>query len=125
MNRHEPTLWSDENGTQRRVPGRNRRLKPTCIKSDEVLRQYVFRRTNGTCAWCGSLGELWLTIDHVIPRAARAGNHPDNLQALCEACNARKANSWDKPIVAAVRAAFEQEARAQRHAPGGTQDGAR
>lgn len=55
------------------------------------LRYEVLRRDNYTCRFCGSSApDVHLEIDHVIPRAHGGMDLAENLQALCDDCNAGK-----------------------------------
>lgn len=55
------------------------------------LRYEVLRRDNYTCRFCGSRApDVFLEIDHVIPRSHGGLDVASNLQVLCEECNAGK-----------------------------------
>jgi len=63
-------------------------------------RKEVFQRDGGACRACGQavtwtrsrqfFGPSVGAVDHIIPRARGGRNTPENLQLLCEGCNARK-----------------------------------
>ena len=53
-------------------------------------RQAVFDRDGNACLRCGA--EEDLTLDHILPRAKGGTSGYDNLQTLCEPCNAAKAD---------------------------------
>lgn len=58
------------------------------------LRYEVLRRDNYTCRYCGaSAPEVLLEIDHVVPRSAGGTDARENLQVLCDSCNAGKSAS--------------------------------
>jgi 5-methylcytosine-specific restriction endonuclease McrA len=105
--------WTDDLGRVWPVlrPGK---LKPTLHVSHAALRRFVFIRDGFTCAICGAKAvktpvdyDGWETVwvdrkcdsgsicfmhvDHVVARCNGGSNHPSNLRALCESCNARKA----------------------------------
>ncbi len=84
-------FWNDEHGTQWKVPTIIGRLKMR-IPCHRALRDFVLRR-DGTCRWCGTDQDL--VADHIISRRNGGAHHPDNLQALCQSCNARKAGLVD------------------------------
>lgn len=55
------------------------------------LRYEVLRRDNYTCRFCGSSApDVFLQIDHVIPRSQGGQDAVSNLQVLCEECNQGK-----------------------------------
>lgn len=56
---------------------------------DKNLREFVFSKTNGRCAYCGAKAE---EIDHIIPRSNGGTNSTYNLVASCRSCNERKSN---------------------------------
>jgi 5-methylcytosine-specific restriction endonuclease McrA len=78
-----------------------------------ALRRRVFREEGYTCAGCGLSGcelrrpagplrrragytyptpvkGVWLSIDHVVPRARGGSSERSNLRVLCTTCNTRK-----------------------------------
>ena len=55
-------------------------------------RQYEAQ--GGRCAICGlDFAPDKLTRDHIVPRAKGGGTQWDNIQLVCEPCNARKADT--------------------------------
>ena len=56
---------------------------------DKTLRDFIFSKTNGRCAYCGAKAE---EIDHVVARSNGGTNSTYNLVASCRACNERKSN---------------------------------
>lgn len=58
------------------------------IKRPEV-REYIFFRDGHRCVKCGSGEDL--TIDHIISVYNGGSDEDDNLQTLCNRCNAGKA----------------------------------
>ena len=58
------------------------------IKKPEV-REYIFSRDNHQCVECSSSEDL--TIDHIISVYQGGSDNDDNLQTLCNRCNAGKA----------------------------------
>lgn len=53
------------------------------------LREFIFSKTNGRCAYCGAKAE---EIDHIIPRSNGGTNSTYNLIASCRSCNEKKSN---------------------------------
>ena len=43
----------------------------------------------------GGFGAI-LHVDHIVPRCRGGSNHPKNLQALCECCNAAKSGHYPR-----------------------------
>jgi hypothetical protein len=104
-----PLFWIDESGLSWRVPAAQKRQKwngPIHYR----LRAFVFRRDKFTCQGCGlrppdipatynGHAALWITeeprnllvVDHIIAVKNFGSCHPDNLQAMCERCNGKKA----------------------------------
>lgn len=99
--------WTDHKGVTRPVV----RHKGVQLKyeypSHAALRAFIFVRDNFTCRHCGDrafeipddyngrytlrCNNLCLVLDHILS-IRRGGTHrPDNLQTLCDSCNARKA----------------------------------
>ena len=69
------------------------------------LRQYVRRRADFACEYCGvseidSGGEL--TIDHYRPRSQDGADTEDNLLYACQRCNLYKADYWPDDDLAPV-----------------------
>lgn len=88
-------FWTDHRGRQWREPQIRGRLKMR-IPSHRALRDYVIHR-DGACVQCGKSaadGAL-LVADHIVSRRNGGRHHPDNLQCLCDGCNARKAGTVD------------------------------
>lgn len=74
------------------------------------LRYEVLRRDNYTCRYCGaSAPSVLLEIDHVVPRSAGGTDARENLQVLCEDCNAGKSASMpERWLVAETKRAARQ-----------------
>lgn len=65
------------------------------------LRYEILRRDEHTCRYCGgTVPDVVLTVDHVIPLALGGTDEPGNLVAACKDCNAGK--SADSPSSALV-----------------------
>jgi len=47
-------------------------------------RRYILKRDHDLCQYCGNKA---VTADHVIPRKKGGSDDPENLVAVCEACN--------------------------------------
>lgn len=67
-------------------------------------RRRILARDSYTCQQCGfnpsSANRDSLTIDHIIPECEGGTSRDDNLQVLCQACNAAKGRSL--PTLVAV-----------------------
>lgn len=58
------------------------------------LRYLILQRDSFRCRACGSSAdEATLHVDHIIPVSAGGKSTADNLQTLCQPCNAGKAAS--------------------------------
>jgi 5-methylcytosine-specific restriction endonuclease McrA len=88
-----PTFWTDHFGNTWRTPQILGRLKFR-IPCHAALREFVLHRFGYECLNCGSKTNL--VADHIISRANGGAHHPDNMQCLCNSCNAIKANTVDR-----------------------------
>ena len=88
-----PHFWTDHLGRQWIVPQILGRLKMR-IPAHRALREFVIHRDGGRCVRCGSTSNL--VADHIRSRRNGGAHHPDNMQCLCDSCNARKANIEDR-----------------------------
>jgi 5-methylcytosine-specific restriction endonuclease McrA len=91
-------FWIDDEGNSRPVPQIKGRLKHGKCPSHLAVREYVLNRDNRTCRECGATeadGAL-LVADHILSRRNGGTHHPDNMQCLCDPCNARKAGTIDR-----------------------------
>jgi 5-methylcytosine-specific restriction endonuclease McrA len=86
--------WIDHNGKQWIVPQIKGRLKFR-IPSHAALKEFVLHRAGYKCEQCGFDNLLKLIADHIISRRNGGQHHPDNMQCLCESCNARKVGLVD------------------------------
>ena len=84
--------WTDHNGERWKEPEIRGRLKMR-IPSHAALRAFVVHRAGGKCQECGSASDL--VADHILSRRNGGRHHPDNMQCLCQSCNARKAAKVD------------------------------
>ena len=91
------THWTDRNGSNWKIPTIKGRLKPGKIPCHRALRSFVIERDNGKCRICGSVNDL--VADHIISRRNGGSHHPDNLQCLCDSCNARKSGLIDSKFL--------------------------
>lgn len=64
-------------------------LKPS-RQTWQTLRDFVFRRDDYTCQYCGQRGGK-LECDHVVPVSRGGANDVANLATACKACNRSKA----------------------------------
>lgn len=110
-------IWVDHSGVTRKVPAPGKLRFPK-IPLHAALRAFVYIRDGFACQWCGATPDVipsdydgrhtlelqkesktgfstCLVIDHVLSRRNGGTNHPNNLQTLCEGCNAAKAGLVD------------------------------
>ncbi len=85
--------WTDHFGRTWKVPQIIGRLKCGKIPGHRALRDFVIWRAAGICELCGIADAT--VADHKLSRRNGGTHHPDNLQASCESCNARKASIVD------------------------------
>lgn len=106
------SFWTDHHGAERKVPTTKWRLDFR-NSSHRALRSFVFIRDGFKCQMCGissgtppdgydgsfapKCADSYLVVDHIVSRCRGDGctHHPDNLQTLCDPCNARKRNLTD------------------------------
>jgi 5-methylcytosine-specific restriction endonuclease McrA len=86
-------FWTDPQGRPRAVPTILGRLKPGRIPLHRDLRAFVLARDGNRCRRCGSIENL--VADHILSRRNGGSHHPENLQALCDRCNAAKVGRFD------------------------------
>lgn len=104
--------WTDHLGVARPTPTIVGRLKFR-IPLHAALRAFVMHRDGFRCVGCGVQGvdvppdydgrhvigapgaARVLVADHIVSRRNGGSHHPDNLQTLCEPCNAAKAGLVD------------------------------
>lgn len=89
-----PPMWVDHQGKQWIVPQIRGRLKFR-IPAHRALREFVFHRDGYKCKKCGREDRMKLVADHILSRRNGGPHHPDNLQTLCDACNASKSGLVD------------------------------
>ena len=87
--------WTDHKGATWIVPQILGRLKYR-IPAHAALRDFVLHRDGYRCQHCGCIDLAQLVPDHRISRRNGGTHHPNNLQCLCQSCNARKANLVDR-----------------------------
>lgn len=85
-------------------------------------RMTVFKRDGWTCRGCGfrqtnderlaaveavhagtGTFDRWLTIDHIVPWSIGGSHRLENLQTLCNVCNAEKDNRCDPDDIIPIR----------------------
>lgn len=91
-------IWTDHLGKTWTVPQVRGRLKFNRSARNRALREFVFHRDGYRCKHCGSTDLIRLVPDHIVSRRNGGSHHPDNLQTLCDPCNARKANLVDAKV---------------------------
>ncbi len=89
-----PEYWTDHKGRSWKVPQIIGRLKPGKCPGHAALRDFVIHRDGGKCKRCD--GTENLIADHILSRRNGGSHHPNNLQCLCDTCNARKAGREDR-----------------------------
>jgi 5-methylcytosine-specific restriction endonuclease McrA len=64
------------------------------------MRWQVFQRDNWKCVACGKCAndDIWLEVDHILPRSKGGKNEIGNYQTLCNVCNIGKSNKNDTDI---------------------------
>lgn len=99
--------WVDQHGKTRQVPQILGRLKCGKIPLHRDLRTFVLQRDGFKCQVCGVFGcdpadpqrDLPMLVhDHILSRRNGGSHHPNNLRALCDSCNAIKANTIDRLV---------------------------
>ena len=62
-----------------------------CPNRGSETREVLAARDGWACVWCArELDHETATVDHVYPRCAGGGRHPDNLVLACSKCNNRR-----------------------------------
>lgn len=74
---------------QRELTYKQRRSRASNYTKRPEVRQRIFLRDNNRCVECGSIQDL--TVDHIISIYRGGTDDDDNLQTLCNHCNAGKA----------------------------------
>lgn len=93
-----PEYWTDHLGRSWLVPQILGRLRCGKCPGHRALREFVIFRDGSRCRACGVDDPLKLIADHIVSRRNGGSHHPDNLQCLCESCNARKSNLVDRKV---------------------------
>ena len=93
-----PAFWTDSNGINHKVPQIKGRLKPGKIPLHAALKKHVIDRDGRKCKVCGrgEVDGVVLVADHIVSKRNGGSHHPDNMQCLCDSCNATKANLVDR-----------------------------
>ncbi|RLC88792.1 MAG: hypothetical protein DRJ03_01700 [Chloroflexi bacterium] len=58
------------------------------FRGQKHLARMVFERDKYRCQYCGTWKNL--TVDHIVPVSKGGSDDVNNLQTLCNECNARK-----------------------------------
>ena len=74
---------------QKELTYMQRRSRASNYTKKPEVRQRIFLRDNSRCVKCGSIEDL--TVDHIISIYRGGTDDDDNLQTLCNPCNAGKA----------------------------------
>ena len=89
----ENQIWKIENIYDSLQP-MQREKDPKSISPK--MRNYIFKRDNWTCAYCGHHNggdkEIPLHVDHKIPVSKGGSNNFGNLITSCRTCNIKKSN---------------------------------
>lgn len=88
-----PETWSNAAGAHRTPRGR---ALVSRYPSHGYLMWHIKTRDGHRCVTCGAEGLT--VVDHIISAGNGGANHPDNLQALCAACNSAKTGLVDVPL---------------------------
>ena len=65
----------------------------------------LYGKQEGICAGCRTLFPFRnMTVDHIIPQSKGGGDHFDNLQLLCGACNSTKGSRPQEHLIAKLKA---------------------
>ena len=68
---------------------RQRRSQASNYTKKPEVRRRIFQRDKTQCVECGSIEKL--TIDHIVSVYSGGSDDDNNLQTLCNRCNAGKA----------------------------------
>lgn len=79
------------------------------------LREYVLKKWNRTCAYCGA-HNVPLQLEHIVPRAVRVDDRVCNLTLACQPCNQAK-GTQDVRVFLAHKPALLARMLAQAKAP--------
>jgi 5-methylcytosine-specific restriction endonuclease McrA len=85
---HKQPAWQNSTRNTKNPPGWQR------------TRQYILRRDNNTCQYCGNTAQ---EVDHIRPLSQGGSHAISNLVASCTRCNQRKniaerkGNTWVPP----------------------------
>lgn len=114
IERDGKVYWQDHLGRYWRLSLTKQRLRFQKIPSHAALRAFVFHRDGYQCLHCGARatepiptdytgqstldaqGSWMLVTDHILSIRNGGTHHPNNLQTLCDSCNARKAALIDR-----------------------------
>ncbi len=103
----DTSFWTDpKTGKRIKILSNRYRMRYPKVHSHAVIRAFVHTRDDFTCQVCGRRSEtpsdydgrtalvstdgVLIVVDHKISLQRGGTNHPDNLQTLCDPCNARK-----------------------------------
>ncbi|MHC4891437.1 MAG: HNH endonuclease [Planctomycetota bacterium] len=102
----DPRIWDDETGQSHAVSF-CKQWMPQKNGLQAKVRCFVYLRDDFTCVKCQKKaisipdnynGRFTIPpseLDHKLPRSKGGGHHPNNLQTLCQSCNARKCDRED------------------------------
>lgn len=81
-----------------------RRTDQGHIANYRTHKHMLYGKQEGICTGCRTMFPFRnMTVDHIIPQAKGGGDHPDNLQLLCNACNSVKGAGSQEAFVARLK----------------------
>ena len=78
--------YCEQHAWRRKERGRKSAARRGYDRRWQRLRRYVLA-SEPLCRMCGAPAT---EVDHIVPKRLGGTDHPDNLQALCKRCHARK-----------------------------------
>ena len=76
------------------------------LPSYRTHRHTLYGRQEGICTGCQVMFPFRnMTVDHIVPQSKSGGDHLENLQLLCAACNSVKGAQSQEAFIAKLQAA--------------------